>query len=270
MPILTKNETPSKGAKAEFQLDKAALAAVTSVAADSYFSDSSNWKSVDMIFKSNPGNQRRTVKFDASQAAPISNFFASARARDVFEIEKIVINDLDGGEFRVNRSELTTSEFDINMGGPLPYQTLDFTQGVLPANTQLTSGALPILSNASAKFLESSTLMVTQSVFTSYSNYKVRIYIESANKTSGSPILYLQNLYQYGTNVIFEIPPFFYGAYDPNKDLQLNAGGYVEFTFQSGFFWGQNQPQNFFNIIVQNLTPGAGQIEITKIEIFEV
>jgi hypothetical protein len=105
MPILTKNETPAKGQKAEFELDKSALAAVTSVAADSYFSDSSNWKSVEMTFKSNPGKQRRVVKFDASQATPLASFFASAKARDVFEIEKIVINDLDGGEFRVNRSE---------------------------------------------------------------------------------------------------------------------------------------------------------------------
>lgn len=122
MPILTKNETPAKGAKAEFELDKAALAAVTSVAADSYFSDSSNWKSVEMTFKSNPGKQRRVVKFDASQATPLANFFASAKARDIFEIEKIVINDFDNGSFTVLRSELTVAEFDIDMAPAVPYR----------------------------------------------------------------------------------------------------------------------------------------------------
>jgi hypothetical protein len=122
MPILTKNETPAKGQKAEFQLDKAALAAVTSVAADSYFSDSTNWKSVDMIFKSDLGKQRRLVKFDATQAIPISSFYASAKARDIFEIEKITINDFDGDSFVVLRGELTTSEFDIDMTPAVPYR----------------------------------------------------------------------------------------------------------------------------------------------------
>jgi hypothetical protein len=116
MPILTKNETPAKGQKAEFELDKSALAAIVS---DLYFQDSDNWKSVEMVFKSNPGNQRRVVKFDASntvETTALASFYASDRARDIFEIEKIVINDLDGGEFRVNRSELTVAEFDIDMG----------------------------------------------------------------------------------------------------------------------------------------------------------
>jgi hypothetical protein len=266
MPILTKNQTPAKGQKAEFELDKSALAAIVS---NLYFQDSDNWKSVDMVFVSNPGNQRKVIKFDAAQLSPLASFYASAKARDVFEIKKIVINDFDGGKFTILRGELIVAEFDIDMGGPLPYQTLDFTQGVLPANVSLISGVAPILSNASAKFLESGELFVTESVFAPYSNYKARIYIKSANKTSGFPILYLQSLYGYGTNVIFEIPPFFYGAYDANKDLQLNAGGYVEFNFQSGFFWGQSAPQNWFKIVVQNLSLGAGQIEITKIEIFE-
>ena len=120
MPILTKNETPVKGQKAEFELDKAALAAVTSVAADSYFSDDANWNSVEMIFKSNPGKQRRTVKFDASQATPLASFFASVKARDIFEIEKIIINDFDSGTFTILRGELTVAEFDVTLSGGSP------------------------------------------------------------------------------------------------------------------------------------------------------
>ena len=115
MPILTKNETPAKGQKAEFQLDKAALAAVTSVAADSYFSDSSNWKSVDMIYKSNIGGQRLVIKFNAAQAIPAADFFITNKARDVFNIEKIIINDFDGDYFEIPRSALNVVEFDVSL-----------------------------------------------------------------------------------------------------------------------------------------------------------
>lgn len=119
MPILTKNETPAKGAKAEFELDKTALAAIVS---DTYFQDTDNWKSVEMIFKSNPGKQRRVVKFDASNIAEttaLASFFISAKARDVFEIEKIVINDFDNGNLVIPRVDIpnASTEFDIDVGG---------------------------------------------------------------------------------------------------------------------------------------------------------
>jgi hypothetical protein len=118
MPILTKNETPAKGQKAEFELDKSALAAIVS---DLYFQDSANWKSVEMVFKSNPGKQRRVVKFDASQATPLASFFASARARDIFEIEKIIINDFDNGNLVIPRGDIpnATTEFDVDVGAPV-------------------------------------------------------------------------------------------------------------------------------------------------------
>jgi hypothetical protein len=43
----------------------------------------------------------------------------SLKAKDVFEIHKIVIKDFDGGTFQVMRSELTTAEFDVDMGAPV-------------------------------------------------------------------------------------------------------------------------------------------------------
>ena len=118
MPILTKNQTPAKGQKAEFQLDKAALAALPSVAADSYFSDSANWSHVEIFYKSDTGNQFRVVKFDTTQLIPLSSFYVSLSAKDVFLIQKIVINDFDGDEFKLTRNQLTVAEFDIDMTPP--------------------------------------------------------------------------------------------------------------------------------------------------------
>ena len=120
MPILTKAAAPVKGTPTLFTLDKAALAAVTSVAADAYFSDSARWKSVNLVYHSSVGNQNEVVKFEASQSSLTSYFLVSTRARDLFEIQKIVIKDFDGGTFEVLRSELTTAElttaeFDVDM-----------------------------------------------------------------------------------------------------------------------------------------------------------
>jgi hypothetical protein len=116
MPILTKAVTPVKGSSTLFTLDKAALAAVTSVAADAYYSNSARWKSVNLIYKSSTGSQREVVKFDATLSSPTSKFLVSARAKDIFQIQKIVIKDFDGGTFEVLSSELTTTEFDVDMG----------------------------------------------------------------------------------------------------------------------------------------------------------
>jgi hypothetical protein len=114
MPILTKAATPVKGTATLFTLDKTALAAVTSVAADIYFSIQAKWESVSLIYHSSVGNQHEIVKFDVTKSSPTSKFSVSARAKDVFQIKKIIIKDFDGGTFEVLRSELTTAEFDID------------------------------------------------------------------------------------------------------------------------------------------------------------
>jgi len=66
MPIITKPSTIDKNSPAEISLDKAALAAVSSVVADDYFSDSDNWKEVLIYYRSSTGNQREILKFNAT------------------------------------------------------------------------------------------------------------------------------------------------------------------------------------------------------------
>ena len=73
-----------------------------------------------MFTKSNPSNQRRVVKFDASNTAEttaLASFFASTKARSVFQVEKIVISDFDNGSLVILRVDIpnATTEFDINM-----------------------------------------------------------------------------------------------------------------------------------------------------------
>lgn len=116
MPMITKPASISKNAAAEITLDKTVLAALPSVVADDYFSDSSNWNEVLIYFRSSVGNQREILKFDATQATPAANFLVSEKARDVFQVQKIVIKDFDNDSFTVTRSELVVADFDVTLG----------------------------------------------------------------------------------------------------------------------------------------------------------
>jgi hypothetical protein len=113
MAIITK---PSiyKGQTAAFTLSKSELLQHAMVVADSYFSDSSNWYRVNVVYKSSAGSQYEIVEFDATLSTPEGSFLVSNQARDSFEIQKLVILDFDGGFLEIPRSEVQASEFDIS------------------------------------------------------------------------------------------------------------------------------------------------------------
>lgn len=114
MAILTK-PLVSKGTAATFVLNKTELAQIASVTADAYFSDSSNWKKVRIHYISSTGNQREVVVFDATEETPTTQFLISLKARSNFEVKHIIIEDFDGGVFKITRSELANpvSDFDV-------------------------------------------------------------------------------------------------------------------------------------------------------------
>ena len=114
MAIVSKPAVIQKNVAAEFTLSKSELAQVSSVANDTYFGNTANWKEVILYYKSNPAKQREILKFDATQESPTANFLVSDRARDVFEVQKIVIKDFDEDSMTVERSELVAAEFDIS------------------------------------------------------------------------------------------------------------------------------------------------------------
>ena len=115
MSIITKSGSPIKGSPTLFTLSKSALAAVTMVAADSYFSQLSNWKYIELVYRSSIGKQKEIMKFNALLSSPTANFLVSLKAKDVFQIRKIVIKDFDGGSFEIPRSALNAAEFDVSL-----------------------------------------------------------------------------------------------------------------------------------------------------------
>lgn len=105
----------TKGTPSNFELDRAALAALPIVAADSYYSNVLNWSKVILCYKSNIGMQKTSVEFDATTAYSFSIFLVSNKARNIFQISQIIIKDFDGGTFIVPRSELNVVQFDVDL-----------------------------------------------------------------------------------------------------------------------------------------------------------
>jgi hypothetical protein len=139
MAIITK---PSggifKGTPAEITLNKSELALLPIVLLDDYFSVTTNWNKIILSYKSSEGNQQEIVEFDATLSSPTGFFDVSLKARDLFEIQVIKIIDFDGDIFIIPRSELTTSDFDVEFLNPpsnLSYTTpVTYTQ-----NQQITN-----------------------------------------------------------------------------------------------------------------------------------
>lgn len=120
MPIITKPSPLEKAATGIFSLDKTALALHPTVVASAHFSSPNVWDKIILKYKSNTLGQFESVEFDATVASPEGQFFVSATAEDVFEVEKITIIDKDGAILLIPRADLTVAEFDIDFGSVAP------------------------------------------------------------------------------------------------------------------------------------------------------
>lgn len=112
--LLTVPATVTKGVPAIISLDKAALFSLAAVSADPYFSNPANVRDVFVEFNSDPGNQRKILRFDLSSVTPTAKFLATAHAQDVFLLERILLVDFDEGTLAVERASLP-SGLDISL-----------------------------------------------------------------------------------------------------------------------------------------------------------
>jgi hypothetical protein len=125
MPVITKPSQVQKNQSATIQLSKSELAALPLVSSSVYFSDQSNWNKIILFYLSDNGNQLIRVTMRADQATPSGIFKTSAKARNLFQIQRIVIEDFDGGYLNIPRSALVTSEFDISFQAPVDPDPVD-------------------------------------------------------------------------------------------------------------------------------------------------
>lgn len=120
MPIITKPSPLEKDATGVFTLDKTALALHPLVSGSAHFSSPNVWDKIIVKYKSETLGQFESIEFEASASTPEGQFFVSATAEDVFEVEKITIIDKDGAILLIPRADLTVAEFDIDFGAGVP------------------------------------------------------------------------------------------------------------------------------------------------------
>lgn len=87
-------------------LSKSELFALPAIQSDSYFSVQANVKSALVVYDSQIGNQKEILRFDLAAAAPSAGFNVSSHARDSFLLERIILEDFDGGTLTIERSAL--------------------------------------------------------------------------------------------------------------------------------------------------------------------
>lgn len=114
MAIVTYQTAPAKDASTTVSLNKTELSQLSVVAADLIFSDTANWRKVEISYGSSVGNQRKILTFDAEQASPTAQLVISDKARDEFEVKKITIIDFDSGYIVVSRADIPTASADFD------------------------------------------------------------------------------------------------------------------------------------------------------------
>lgn len=251
MAIITKPSI-AKGQAATFTLSKSELLQHPMVVADSYFSDSSNWYRVNAVYKSSPGSQYEIVEFDASLTNPFGSFSVSSQARDLFQIQKLVILDFDGGFLEIPRSQLTIADFDISF--IQAFFTVDFSQNISSLNASL----------ASTTTISDGKLDLSSSGFFSFSLpnppfpmsgtplYSVRVWLDTQYNEEVSAVE--------GVTFALRAARLNFSMFDVSADKRER--GYVDTSAPIEFaFWHGR---------VFSLSSTTGNFKITKIEFFQV
>ena len=104
--LLTIPALVTRGQAASFTLSKSDLFALAGVSSDTYFSVQANVQFALVVYDSQIGNQKELLRFDLLAASPQASFLVSERARDVFLLERIILEDFDGGTLAIERAEL--------------------------------------------------------------------------------------------------------------------------------------------------------------------
>jgi hypothetical protein len=115
MAILSIPSPIIKGEPAEITLFKGELLNNEVVSSNFYFSNQANWNVVEVVYRSEVGNQKAIVKFQKSDNFAPGTFLVSEKARDVFVLDFIRIVDGDGQILVIPSTAFNASQFTIDM-----------------------------------------------------------------------------------------------------------------------------------------------------------
>jgi hypothetical protein len=140
---------PVKGTPLSVELNKNTLLndPAFQAAADALFKDdTTKWKSVEITMRSTTYKQKETMIFDCDNLDNLvyTDFLISDDARDVWEVDTVVVSDFDGGYVRLSAKDGQVNGLDFNFDlSPPPvasnYYENTFDFGTTPTLYESTS-----------------------------------------------------------------------------------------------------------------------------------
>ena len=273
----------------ESMMEKGALKAISKVSSDAVFSNESNWKLVNYVFKHDSSSRRLVSSFRSSfDSSKKTKLKTNMKVGDKFELQKIIISKSDRTHLVLKRSEISgASSFDFTLladgpsssgggGGGQPSYVWqhDFANGLLVQQTPvypfvggLSSGAYMMHKDAGQQGtmsfiprIEWTTGSVNPVTLDASKNHKFRVYISEVSVGNiGNHGFIFQN--NRGTT--------FSALTSAEVQSQYSQNGYLEFSLAS------SNVAEFVNYDASfTMTMPANGPEITfkvsKLEIYEV
>lgn len=125
MPVIN---IPSQGVKrgeaSILTLNKSALFALPVVVSDSWFSDQMNINYCIAEFRAAGSTQKKRVAFSISASVPSARLYISAKAKDSWALNRLILVDYDADTFTVLRDQVTladANDFTLDAEPQTPY-----------------------------------------------------------------------------------------------------------------------------------------------------
>lgn len=165
MAIITKPTNVYKDYENVYTVSVAELLLHPKVSPDSYFNNSSNWKTVFVVYEADNSNQRENVEFEIAEAQTTGLFEITDTGRNNWKIQALIIQDFDMGYLRLEREDLDFNSLDFTalpppiMGAPV----LDFVN-ISPVTADASNNDVITLTFTSNEIIQNiSTTIAGQS-----------------------------------------------------------------------------------------------------------
>jgi hypothetical protein len=141
MALITLPAEPTKGESQSYSLNFTELAGLVN---DSYFTDQSNLRLIEVVYQSSTSNQIELIAFTPSGATSLtSNAEFSLQARDIFDLVNVVLIDKQNGRYAVSASEIpSVANYKLDFTPAPMGQYVRIFSDTAPTQEALTGGAV--------------------------------------------------------------------------------------------------------------------------------
>jgi len=246
-------------------MGKDALKTISKVSSSAVFSNESNWKLVNYVFKHSSSSRRLVSSFRSDfNSIKKAKLKTNMKAGDTFELQKIIISKADRTHLVIKRNEISeASDYDFillndgpesidNGGVSQPLISQEFNSGDYPAGWSGNYNSFSFTEGPFVRVIGNNAPLSVSGLSIEQASHTMRLYVANVQDNFFGAFPQLSVTLGAETIVI------------PYSELVSAIGGYVEKTFSSV---GQNQ--STFSILGVNCDT-ASVISVSKVEITKV